>query len=86
MDGSCETTVSKKSSLFVDAPNMRKIRDGVKRAKEKQAESVNKQHAKKQTKGIGKKCWKSAMFVHYDLRSKDKIHLQISASDDHKSM
>jgi hypothetical protein len=30
---------------------MRKIRDGVRRAKEKQAESVNKQRAKKADKG-----------------------------------
>jgi hypothetical protein len=54
-DGNGETTVTKNSSLFVDAPNMRKIRDGVKRAKEKQAESVNKQRAKKTDKGNRKK-------------------------------
>jgi hypothetical protein len=30
---------------------MRKIREGVKQAKERQAESVNKQHAKKADKG-----------------------------------
>jgi hypothetical protein len=50
MDDGGETSTSKNSSLYVDAPKMRNIRDGVRRAKEKQAESVNKQHAKKQTK------------------------------------
>lgn len=44
-DGSGETTVSKKSSLFVDGPKMKKVIDGVRRAKQKQAESVNKQGA-----------------------------------------
>ena len=47
--------MTKKSSLFVDAPSMRKTREGVKRAKERQAESVNKQRAKKVDKGGRKK-------------------------------
>ncbi len=51
MDDGGETNTSKNSSLYVDAPTMRNIRDGVKRAKEKQAESVNKQCAKKPDKG-----------------------------------
>jgi hypothetical protein len=51
IDDGGETNTSKNSSLYVDAPKMRNIRDGVKRAKEKQAESVNKQHAKKADKG-----------------------------------
>jgi hypothetical protein len=46
-----ETTADGKSTLFVDAPRMREIREGVKQAKERQAESVNKQRAKKADKG-----------------------------------
>ncbi len=47
--------VDQKSSTFFDAPSMRNIREGVKRAKERQAESVNKQCAKKADKGGRKK-------------------------------
>jgi hypothetical protein len=42
--------VDQKSSTFVDTYSMRKFREGVKRAKERQAESVNTQHAKKADK------------------------------------
>jgi hypothetical protein len=37
MDDGGETNTSKNSALYVDAPKMRNIRDGVRRAKEKQA-------------------------------------------------
>jgi hypothetical protein len=38
-DNRGKTTSRENASLFVDAPIMRKIRDGARRAKEKQAES-----------------------------------------------
>jgi hypothetical protein len=47
--------LTKKSTLFVDTPRMREIREGVKQAKQRQAESVNKQRAKKADKGGRKK-------------------------------
>ncbi len=43
--------MDQKSSTFVDAPSMRKMKERVKRAKERQAESVNKQRAKKADEG-----------------------------------